>query len=113
MLPVVVPIQFEKIEGIEENLVVIATGMQPVEIGLPILASPYRFPVNNAGLHPKGQKGFPNPGILAGPVITPPVNGRTRSPIRRAIEPIAVMFDFMDPFPALGRLLGRRRQAGG
>jgi hypothetical protein len=46
-------------------------GMQPVEIGLPILASPYPFPVDDAGPDLEGQEGFDYPRILAGPVITP------------------------------------------
>ena len=71
MLPVVFPIQFEQVKAVEENLVVMDAGMQLVEVRFAILASPYPFPVNDAGLHPKGQKGIHDPGILARPVIAP------------------------------------------
>ena len=45
--------------------------MQAVEIRLAILASPNPFSIDDAGLNAKGQKGFRDPGILAGPIITP------------------------------------------
>jgi hypothetical protein len=46
MFRLVIPIQFKKVESIEENLVVIATGMQAVEIRLAIRSSPNPFPVS-------------------------------------------------------------------
>ena len=71
MLPVIIPIQFKKIEGVEECLIVMDDGMQALEIRLAIGSNPCGFPVNDAGLNLQGQKGFGYPGILAGPVITP------------------------------------------
>ena len=41
----------------QENLVVMAMGMQLVEIGLAVLSSPNRLPVHDDGLDPKGQEG--------------------------------------------------------
>jgi hypothetical protein len=56
MLSVILAIQFEQVEGIQEHLVVMGMGMQPVEIGPAILSSPNRFPVHDDGPDPKGRQ---------------------------------------------------------
>jgi hypothetical protein len=71
IVTVILPIQFEQVEGIQENLVVMGIGMEFVEVGLPILPTPDCFPVHDDGLDPKGQEGFDNEGVSVGPVVTP------------------------------------------
>ena len=44
MLPVILTIQFEQVEGIQKDLLVMGTEMQLVEIRLAVLPSPNRFP---------------------------------------------------------------------
>jgi hypothetical protein len=54
MLPVILPVQFEQVESIQENPVVMGIRMQLVEIRLAVLPSPNRFPVQDDGPDPKG-----------------------------------------------------------
>jgi hypothetical protein len=66
----ILTIQFEQVEGIQENLVVMGTGMQLVEVRLAVLPSPNHFPVHDDGADPKGQERLDYPRILAAPVVT-------------------------------------------
>jgi hypothetical protein len=43
----IIPVQFEKIEGIEENLLVMDAGMQLIEARFAIWSCPNRFPVKD------------------------------------------------------------------
>jgi hypothetical protein len=47
MLAVILTIQLEQVEGIQENLGIMAMGMERVEIGPAVLSSPNRFPVHD------------------------------------------------------------------
>jgi hypothetical protein len=56
-----VDIQFEQVEGIQKDLLVISTGMQLVEIRLAVLPSPNRFPIHDVGrLMPSGHRTLGN-----------------------------------------------------
>jgi hypothetical protein len=68
MLPVILPIQFEQVEGIQKDLLVMGTGMQRVEIGPAVRSSPDRLPIHDDGLDPKGQESLDYPRILPGPM---------------------------------------------
>ena len=71
MVAVILTIQFEQVEGIQKDLLVMGTGMQLVEIRLAVLPSPNRFPVHDDGADPKGSQRLDYPEILAAPVVTP------------------------------------------
>ena len=47
--------QFEQVEGIQEDLPIMDTGMQLVEVGPAILPAAGDFPVHDDGAGPKGQ----------------------------------------------------------
>jgi hypothetical protein len=60
MLPVILAIQFEQVEGIQEDLIVMSIGMQLVEVGLALPASPHRLPVWFASSKSQTQPSFNN-----------------------------------------------------
>ena len=47
MLPIILPVQFERVETMQEHLVVMGIGMQLVEVRFAVLPSPNRFPVHD------------------------------------------------------------------
>ena len=65
MVAVILPIQFEQVEGIQEDPVVMGIGMQLVEIRFAVLSSPNRLPIHDDGADPKGQESLDYPRILA------------------------------------------------
>jgi hypothetical protein len=113
MVAVILPIQFEQVEGIQEHLVVMGMGMQLVEIGLAVPSSPNRFPVHDDGTDPKRPQGLDYPRILGGPIVA--ASGVEPDPIAvpSGNEPVSVVLDLVDPCRAAGSLLGGARQAGG
>ena len=69
MLAVILTIQFEQVERIQEDLLVMAMGMELVEVRFAIPPSPDRFPVHDDGADPKGPQRIDYPGILGGPIV--------------------------------------------
>jgi|ERR1700738_3556944 hypothetical protein len=71
MVAIILPIQFQQVESIQEDLLVMRTGTQLVEIRLAVPSSPNRFPLYDDGADPKRQEGL-YPRIFVGPVVAPP-----------------------------------------
>ena len=70
-MAIILPIQFQQVESIQEDLLVMRTGTQLVEIRLAVPSSPNRFPLYDDGADPKRQEGL-YPRIFVGPVVAPP-----------------------------------------
>jgi len=67
----VFPINFEQIEGIEENLVIVHSALELVEIGYPkVSAAPNRFPDDERGTGLKAAHGFDDARIAVAPVTS-------------------------------------------
>ena len=56
-MAIILPIQFQQVESIQEDLLVMRTGTQLVEIRLAVPSSPNRFPLYDDGADPKRQEG--------------------------------------------------------
>jgi hypothetical protein len=67
----ILTIQLEQVEGIQERLVLMAMGMELVEIRLAVPPSPNRFPVHDDEADPKGPQRLDYPRILGGPIVAP------------------------------------------
>jgi hypothetical protein len=105
-------VQFEEVEGVEEDMLARRPEPQPFEHREPVLIAGDRLAIDQAGTHLQPVNGLDDERIARSPVVPVPGQQADADRVSARHQAIAVMLDLVNPVRAGRRSVGWGWEAG-